>query len=149
LQQVEVKMPNFHQLKVPHKRASLGTLHSHWERLMNRVVEIRSYNLKPGTRTTFHQMMEEQAMPMLKRWQVDVVAYGPSLHDDDSYYLMRAYPSLEDRQQSQDAFYGSAEWREGPREPLLALIENYTSTVIEVDDATLAGLRRVQMTSSS
>jgi hypothetical protein len=116
---------------------------------MNRVVEIRSYNLKPGTRTTFHQMMVEQAMPMLQRWQVDVVAYGPSLHDEDSYYLIRAYASLEDRQQSQDAFYGSAEWREGPRESLLALIDSYTSTVIEVDDATLAGLRQVQITSSS
>jgi hypothetical protein len=86
--------------------------------------------------------MMREALPMLKRWQVDVVAYGPSLHDDDSYYLMRCYTSLEDRQQSQDAFYGSTEWREGPREPLLALIDNYTSTVIEVDDATLAGLRR-------
>jgi hypothetical protein len=116
---------------------------------MNRVVEIRSYNLKPGTRPAFHRMVVEQAVPMLKRWQVDVIAYGPSLHDDDSYYLMRAYASLEDRQQSQDAFYSSTEWREGPREPLLALIDSYTSTVIELDDATLAGLRQVQITSSS
>jgi hypothetical protein len=115
-----VKIPEisyFPELKVLHERASLGLLHSHRERLMNRVVEIRSYNLKPGTRPTFHQMVVEQAVPMLKRWQGDVVAYGPSLHDEDSYYLMRAYATLEDRQQSQDAFYGSAEWLEGPREP--------------------------------
>lgn len=43
---------------------------------------------------------------MLERWKVDVVAYGPSLHDADSYYLMRAYPSVEPRQRSEDAFYG-------------------------------------------
>jgi len=42
---------------------------------------------------------------MLRRWKVDVVAYGPSLHDKDSWYLMRAYPSLEERQRSEDAFY--------------------------------------------
>ena len=34
---------------------------------------------------------------MLRRWKVDVVAYGPSLHDSDSYYLMRAFPSVPDQ----------------------------------------------------
>jgi len=109
---------------------------------MSHFVEIRSYNLKPGTRERLHQMMAEQALPMLVRWGVDVVACGPSLHDHDSYYLMRAYPSLAAREQSQDAFYGSDEWRNGPREPILALIESYTSVVIEVDGTTLQSLRR-------
>jgi hypothetical protein len=53
---------------------------------------------------------------------------------------MRAYASLEDRQQSQDAFYGSDEWKLGPREPILALIENYTSIVIEMEEATVSAL---------
>ena len=109
---------------------------------MSHFVEIRSYNLKPGTRDRLHQLMAEQALPMLARWHVDVVACGPSLHDQDSYYLMRAYGSLMEREQSQDAFYGSDEWRNGPREHILALIESYSSAVIVVDDATLAGLRR-------
>jgi hypothetical protein len=109
---------------------------------MSRFVEIRSYNLKPGSRDELHRLMTEQALPMLERWQVDVVAYGPSLHDTDSYFLIRAYDSLEDRQQSQDRFYGSDEWRQGPREPILALIESFTSVVLEMDDATVRGLRR-------
>jgi hypothetical protein len=109
---------------------------------MSRFVEIRSYNLKPGTRADFHRMMVERSLPMLERWQVDVIACAPSLHDDDSYYLIRAYASLEERQQSQDTFYGSAEWRQGPREALLELIESYTSVVIEMDDAVVRGLRR-------
>jgi hypothetical protein len=106
-----------------------------------RAVEIRSYNLKPGTRGEFHRLVEEQAVPMLRRWKVDVVSYGPSPHDDTSYYLLRAYASLAERQHSQDAFYGSHEWRNGPREAILAPIESYTSVVIEMDDATLKGLR--------
>lgn len=105
-------------------------------------MEIRSYHLKLGTRADFHHLFVEQALPMLQRWQVDVVAYGPSPHDADSYYLIRAYASLEAREQSQDAFYGSAEWREGPRESILALIENYTSVVLILDDLTVQGLRR-------
>jgi NIPSNAP len=109
---------------------------------MSRFVEIRSYNLKPGSRDELHRLMTERAMPMLERWRVDVVDYGPSLHDGDSYFLIRAYDSLEDRQQSQDRFYGSDEWRQGPREPILALIESYTSVVLEMDDTTVRGLRR-------
>ena len=109
---------------------------------MIRILEIRAYNLKPGTRESLHDLFTTQALPMLQRWGVDVVAYGPSLAEPDSYYLMRSYASLADRQQSQDAFYGSAEWRQGPREPIIALIDSYTNTVIEVDDATLQGLRR-------
>ena len=108
---------------------------------MARVVEIRSYYLQPNSRDTFHALMVEQSVPMLRRWTVDVVAFGPSLHDQDSYYLIRAYDSLEDRRRSQDAFYGSAEWREGPRESILPLIDSYTSIVIEMDEVVIAALR--------
>lgn len=106
-----------------------------------RVVEIRSYNLKPATRSAFHRLVVEEAVPMLQRWNVDVVAYGPSPHDEASYYLIRAYPSQENRQRSQDAFYGSAEWREGPRARILALIESYTSITLPLDVGTVAALR--------
>ena len=111
----------------------------------NAVVEIRSYNLKPGTRERFHQRFEKEALPMLRRSNVDVVAYGPSLHDSDSYFLMRAYPSLEERQRSEDAFYGSDEWKKGPREAVLADIENYTTVVITLDADAIRGLRQSRL----
>ena len=108
-----------------------------------RVVEIRSYNLKPGTRDRFHRLFLEEAWPMLKRAQMDVVAYGPSLHDENSYFLMRSFPGVEARQQQEDAFYGSDEWRNGPREAILDCIESYTTVVIDLDDATIEGLRKI------
>lgn len=111
-----------------------------------RVLEIRSYNLKSGTREKFHELFVTQALPLLERWKVDVVAYGPSLHDRDSYFLMRAFPGVDDRARSEDAFYGSAEWRNGPRAAVLAAIESYTTIVIRVDDHTLGGLRRTMQT---
>jgi hypothetical protein len=108
---------------------------------MNHVVEIRSYSLKPGTRDQFHRLFLEQAYPMLKSWKVDVVAYGPSLHDNDSYYLMRRYDNLAQREDSENAFYGSDEWKQGPREAIIALIEHYTEIVLELDESTVQGLR--------
>ena len=109
---------------------------------MTLFVEFRGYNLQPGTRAEFHRLMSEVSLPMLQRWDVDVVEFGPSLHDDTSYYLIRAYASLEERQRSQDAFYASAEWKEGPRKDILSRIESYTSAVIEMDETAVDVMRR-------
>jgi hypothetical protein len=106
------------------------------------VVEIRSYNLKPGTRDHFHQTFLKEALPMLERWKVDVVSYGPSLHDQESYFLIRAFEGVDQRQKSEDAFYGSEEWKQGPRERILGDIVSYTTVVVRMDAATIAGLRR-------
>ena len=109
---------------------------------VTRAVEIRVYNLEPGSRAEFHRLVVEEGLPLLDRWHVDVVAYGPSLHDEDSYFLIRAFDSLEERQKVEDEFYGSREWREGPRKTVLALIESYATVVVELDEATIDGLRR-------
>ena len=109
---------------------------------MIHVIEIRSLKLKPGTRDEFHQLYIKEALPRLKRWDFDVVAHGPSLHDADTYYVIRRYDSLGQREQMEDAYYASDDWRKGPREALLALIENYTDIVFELDETTVQGLRR-------
>ena len=109
---------------------------------MNHFIEIRSYNLRTGTRQEFHRLFLEEALLLLRRWSVDVVSYGPSLHDENSYYLIREFNSLSHREESECAFYGSDDWRHGPRERILALIENYTKIVLELDGATVAGLRK-------
>jgi len=97
---------------------------------MPAVVEIRTYALKPGAGPEFHRLVQEKSIPMLERWGVEVVAFGPSLDHDDSYCLIRAYQSLDERERSQDAFYGSDEWRQGPREAIVSLIESSTSVVL-------------------
>src|SRR5687767_11262555 len=109
---------------------------------MNHLIEIRSLNLKPGTREDFHRLYIQQALPLLRRWNFDVVAHGPSLHDENTYYVIRSFDSLDQREQMEDVYYASDDWRQGPRERILALIENYTDIVLEVDDVTVHGLRK-------
>jgi ketosteroid isomerase-like protein len=106
------------------------------------IVEIRSYNLKPGTRDRFHQLFVTTSLPMLQRWNVDVVTYGASEHDKDSWFLMRAFPGHDARQKIEDAFYASNEWIKGPRDAVLADIVSYTTVTISIDQTTLAGLRK-------
>ena len=107
----------------------------------NHFLDIRSYNLKPGTREEYHRLFLEEVYPLLQRLQVDVVAYGPSMHDENTYYLMRRFDSLAQREQGEESLYGSDEWRKGPREAVLACIENYTELVLELDEAMEKGLR--------
>jgi NIPSNAP protein len=109
----------------------------------SRVVEIRVYTLKLGVREAFHQRFVRESLPMLRRHGVDVVAYGPSLHDADSYFLVRSFASLDERTRREDAFYGSKEWTEGPREAVLAAIESYSTVVVPADQMALDGLRHL------
>lgn len=108
-----------------------------------RVLEIRSYNLKPGMVGTFERLFAEQAYPLLAEHGIDVVAYGRSLHDEDSWYLMRAFDDPAHRERAERAFYASDEWRDGPREAVLDCIESYTTVVLPLDEATVEQLRRL------
>ena len=113
------------------------------------VLEVRVYTLKPGARDAFHARFIRDSLPLLRRARVDVVAFGPSLHDANSYYLMRAFASLEERDRAEATFYDSREWRYGPRDAVLAAIDTYTTAVITVDPSTLKGLRAMPHSSSN
>jgi len=104
-------------------------------------VEIRALSLKPGSRPDFHRLFSERSLPLLRKWEFDVVSFGPSPHDETSYYVIRSFPDLADRQRREDDFYGSDDWRKGPREAMLALIESYMDVVLELDELAVAGLR--------
>ena len=54
---------------------------------------------------------------------------------------MLCFDSLAQREQMDEDYYASDDWRKGPREALLALIESYTDIVFEVDEVTMRGLR--------
>lgn len=106
-----------------------------------RVVEIRSYKLKPNSSETFHALVAQQSVPLLRAAGIDVVAYGPSLHDADAYFLIRAFDSMEHLQRSQDSFYASPAWRQGPRESIIALIESDANTVLRLGAQAIESLR--------
>jgi len=39
----------------------------------------------------------------------------------------------------EESYYSSDDWKQGPREAMLALIENYMDIVLELDDVTVEG----------
>jgi hypothetical protein len=107
-----------------------------------RLVEIRSYQLKPGTRDEYDRLFREEAAPLLRAFEIDVVGAGPSLDDPNAYFLIRAFDDLADRERLEERFYSSPEWRDGPREAVVTRIEDYIDVVIELDEPTIEALRR-------
>lgn len=110
---------------------------------MPRLMEIRTYRLKPGTLADFHHAMQTKAVPMLKAKGMDVVAYGRSDHEEETYYLVRSYASREALEQAQNRFYGSDDWRQGPRSDLVDRIETYVNTLMWISEPALASMREL------
>lgn len=108
---------------------------------MNRLLEIRTYRLKPGTLEAFDKAMQERAVPMLRSKGMDVVTYGKSDHEEATYHLVRAYGSREALEAEQAAFYGSSEWRDGPRSALVDRIETYLNTLLWVSQEAADSMR--------
>jgi hypothetical protein len=124
-------------------RFALGITLGHMNTM--RVVEIRSYQLRPGSSAAFHSLVAEQSVPLLRAAGIDVVAYGASLHQADAYVLIRAFDSMEHLHKSQDSFYASPAWRQGPRESIIALIESDANAVLQLGANTVEGLRGCAM----
>jgi NIPSNAP len=99
------------------------------------ITEIRIYKLKVNSSDQFSELFTEQSLPMMQRWKVNVVDYGFSLIDNNSFYLIRNYDNIEERKRSQDAFYESAEWISGPEKEIMNCIDTYNTIVI--DNSTL------------
>lgn len=108
----------------------------------SRVVEIRSYKLKPGTGPAFHALVSSQSVPLLMAANMDVVAHGQSLHDPDAYFLIRSYADMAHLQASQASFYASSAWRQGPRTAIIELIETDSNAVMWLTCEAIEALRR-------
>jgi quinol monooxygenase YgiN len=108
---------------------------------MNRLLEIRTYRLKPGTLEAFHKAVHERAVPMLRSKGMDVVTYGKSDHEEETYHLVRAYESREALEAGQARFYGSSEWRDGPRSDLVDRIDTYLNTLLWVSQEAVDSMR--------
>ena len=58
------------------------------------ITEIRIYKLKENASAAFFNVFSKESQPLMQRWNVNVVDYGFSLIDKDSFYLIRNYASI-------------------------------------------------------
>ena len=101
------------------------------------ILELRTYRLKPGVRDAFHRLLVDETLPLVRASGIKVVRSEPSLHDDDSYILIRAFDSLERRVEQEEAFYSSELWLTKYDAKVMDMIESYITAVIDVDMETI------------
>lgn len=105
-----------------------------------KLVEIRTYRLKPGTADRFIAAFE-LALPLVRASGMDIVAFGRSDHEHESFYLIRAYDDRGQLETQQAAFYSSDAWLNGPREPLVACLDDYLNTLLWLSEESVEDLR--------
>jgi quinol monooxygenase YgiN len=110
---------------------------------MSRLLEIRTYRLKTGTIEAFHDAVHTKVVPMLRAKGMDVVAYGRSDHEEETYFLVRSYASREALEREQAEFYGSEHWKLGPRSELVDRIETYVNTLVWLSEPAVASMREL------
>lgn len=89
----------------------------------------------------FTNWSASSSLPLMRAAGIDVLDLGPSLHDADGYYLIRAFIDLAALEANQAAFYASPAWRNGPREAIVRLIEADSNVVMALDPARIDALR--------
>jgi hypothetical protein len=105
-----------------------------------KLVEIRTYKLKPGCAQRFLAVFQD-ALPLVRESGMDVVAFGRSDHEHETFHLIRAYNDRAQLEQQQDAFYSSDAWRNGPRAALIECLEDYLNTLIWLSEQSVEDLR--------
>src|SRR5437879_7993714 len=120
-QEIETRKPN--------KKADLMNSSTASEK----VIEFLILDIKPGRRDEFHTRYVTKSVPLLKKWNFDLVAYGPSLHDANSYYVIRRFRNLEDGEKSEGAFYDSDDWKSGPRNAIMGLVDHFAYAVVSAE----------------
>jgi hypothetical protein len=51
----------------------------------------------------------------------------------NSYYVIRRFKSLDDREKSEDAFYNSDDFKKGPRDAIFALVDHFAYAVVSIE----------------
>lgn len=105
-----------------------------------KLIEVRSYRLKPGCAERF-VVAVRLALPLVRASGMDVVAFGRSDHEEESFFLIRAFDSREQLVAQQDGFYGSDVWRQGPRQELVDCLDTYLNTLLWLPREAVDALR--------
>jgi hypothetical protein len=95
------------------------------------IVEVRSYRIKPDHRQEFINFFETQAEPALRAHGMKVLGPLLDLENPNKFVWLRSFPSLEERDQMRDAFYGGELWKNELEAIAMPLLESYDVIVCE------------------
>lgn len=98
-----------------------------------RIVEMRTYRIKPGRRAEFLEIFRTRSMPAHREIGMKIIGPFPSIEDPDVFFFMRGFPDLASRQPMKDAFYEGPLWKGELEAKLMPMIEKYDVVLVETE----------------
>jgi hypothetical protein len=95
------------------------------------IIEMRTYKLKPDTRTEFLKIFESKSVPEHQKIGMRILGPFLSVEDADTFFWVRAFPDLKSRERMRDEFYEGKLWKEELEQKLMPMIERYDVVVVE------------------
>ena len=92
-------------------------------------LELRIYKIHHGLRDRFAVSMRAILLPLFERHGMNIIHHGPSAHDKDSYFLIRAFQSAADRKEKLEDAFSESEWLARYESSIMDMID-YTGTAL-------------------
>lgn len=105
------------------------------------LLEVLVYKISHGQRAAFHEALQRGALPQMEEQGFTVVGFGPSRHDQDSYYLLRAYPSMEYRARVLERCRGDGHWLKVHQPEMGEWVESCSVAVLPCEPAGIEKLK--------
>lgn len=95
------------------------------------IVEMRTYHLKPGTRPRFLEIFRAKSIPAHAEIGMKILGPFLSIEDPDTFFFMRAFPTLADRDPMKEKFYEGELWKTELEHQLMPMVEKYEVTLVD------------------
>ena len=102
------------------------------------IVEMRTYQTKPGMRTRFLEIFEMRTLPEHRRLGMAIAGPFPSVENPDVFFFMRGFPDVESREAMKAGFYEGRLWKEELEGVLMPMLERYDVVVVDDPEGRIA-----------
>lgn len=102
------------------------------------IVEMRTYQTKPGMRTRFIEIFEARTRPEHDRLGMRIAGPFLSVESPDIFFFMRGFLDMESREAMKARFYEGPLWKDELEEVLMPMLERYDVVVVDDPDGRIA-----------
>jgi hypothetical protein len=102
------------------------------------IIEMRTYKLKPGTRTRFLELFRAKSMPAHLKLGMKISRPLLSVEDPDAFFFMRGFPDLASREPLKARFYAGDLWKKELESVLMPMIDKFEVAVVDDPDNSIA-----------
>jgi hypothetical protein len=98
------------------------------------IIEMRTYQTKPGKRSQFLEIFCSKSLPAHTELGMKILGPFLSVEDPNTFFFMRGFPDLVSREPMKAKFYEGELWKKELENVLLPMLENYEVVVVEDAD---------------